>query len=178
MATVGVLLFKEGAGAGPRVERSEASIKRSKPQNVDGGGAGVQKGGGAVGATWCILSTYVGFAFSGGTWGGGVYQNEPVVRPAGPLPGGVGQIFGRNPRWRSRRAKPAARHRCPALRPAESAGRHRHWLFHFRPSRAEPHCRSIPMSRCRGPGVTAQHPWPLTHMVSAHQKSQALRSPN
>ena len=30
MATAGVLLFKGGAGAGPRVERSEASVERSE----------------------------------------------------------------------------------------------------------------------------------------------------
>ena len=34
VATAGVLLFKEGVGVGPRVERSELSIKRSKPKGV------------------------------------------------------------------------------------------------------------------------------------------------
>ena len=54
MATAGVLRFKGGVGAGPRVERSEPSVESSEPkgtvagyvrEGVRGGGTG---GGGFV----------------------------------------------------------------------------------------------------------------------------------
>ena len=48
MATAGVMLFKGGAGAGPRVERSEPSVERSEPK-VGGGGRGGEVGGGVGG---------------------------------------------------------------------------------------------------------------------------------
>ena len=44
MATAGVMLFKGGAGAGPRVEGSESSVERSEPK-VGGGGRGGGFGG-------------------------------------------------------------------------------------------------------------------------------------
>ena len=54
----------------------------------------------------------------------------------------AGSSAGRNT---ARRCGPDFRPKSSA---AVSAGRHRHWLLHFRPSRSatEPHCRSIPMS--------------------------------
>ena len=65
--------------------------------------------------------------------GWGVYRNEPAVRPAGPPPGGVGQIFGRNPRWRSRPAGPS---------PGGSAGQVGRPTLPLAPSfSAEPHRR-------------------------------------
>ena len=58
MATARVLLFKGGARAGRRVERSELFVERSEPKKVEGG---TEEGGGygrgEVGGTSCILST-------------------------------------------------------------------------------------------------------------------------
>ena len=50
VATAGVMLFKGGAGSGPRVERSEPSVERSEPKVGGGGRGGVRGGvGGGVG---------------------------------------------------------------------------------------------------------------------------------
>ena len=46
VATAGVLLFEGGVGAGPRVERSELSVERSKPRLGWGGGGGGRGWGG------------------------------------------------------------------------------------------------------------------------------------
>ena len=53
MATARVMLFKGGAGAGPRVERSDPSGERSEPkvggEDRGGGGRGGEVGGGGWG---------------------------------------------------------------------------------------------------------------------------------
>ena len=67
VATVEVLLFKGGAGAGPRVEQSELSVERSKPnfffagtrggggvRGCTGGGVGGWKVCGGVGCVGCV----------------------------------------------------------------------------------------------------------------------------
>ena len=56
MATAGVLLFKGGVGAGPRVERSELSVEHSEPQGRGGTGGGGT--GGGVGGGDFVLTLF------------------------------------------------------------------------------------------------------------------------